>query len=59
MLPLRLLLLSGIAVALIGCGNSGGNAAGPEADSGKTYTVEDANSAQPKRGAAINEDESR
>ncbi len=59
MLPLRLILLSVLAAGLIGCGNSGGNAAGPEADSGKTYTVEDANSAQPKRGAAINEDDSR
>ncbi|GMV87979.1 MAG: hypothetical protein AMXMBFR81_09100 [Chthonomonas sp.] len=59
MLPVRLLLPAALAALLVGCGNSGGNAAGPEADSGKTYTVEDANSAQPKRGAAINEDESR
>lgn len=56
---MRLLLLAALAALLAGCGNSGGNAAGPEAESGKTYTIEDANSAQPKRGAAINEDESR
>lgn len=48
-----LIALSLLAVFAFGCGSGkDGNPPGPEANSGKTYTKEDAMAAQPVRGGA-------
>jgi hypothetical protein len=46
---LATLLLGG---ALVGCSGGDSSPAGPEANSGKTYTKADADAAQPVRGGA-------
>jgi hypothetical protein len=53
MLPLiaRLGTIALLGAALAACGKDD-NAPGPQANSGKTYSLSDANAAQPMRGAA-------
>ncbi len=50
------LLLTVLAAMLAGCSGSesASSPAGAEANTGKTYTAEDANAAQPKRGGGGN-----
>ncbi len=47
-------LVLSVGILAVGCGSGGEapNAAGPEAKSGKTYSAEEANAAQPKRGGS-------
>ncbi len=47
------LIIGALLMGALGCsGGSNSSPAGPEANSGKTYTRDDANSAQPVRGGS-------